>query len=158
MASQKPLHSQPDSARQAESFNGLVGVARAGRLEAAAACEQQGQVGLVKSQRKQSGVHRPGLPAPLVRNRSRPYCFVCGALFSRRNKSAVSTAKGARATELFGCMTMSHPAGVSKRWPRTISRTRRRIRLRTTALPSSFLMLNPNRLWGCSLARKKTVK
>ena len=83
----------------------------------------------------------------------RPY-----ALFSRRNKSAVRAANGARATELFGCMTMSHPAGISSRWQRTTSRRRRRIRLRTTAPPRAFLMLKPKRLWGSSLARKKTVK
>jgi hypothetical protein len=53
---------------------------------------------------------------------------------------------------------MSHPAGISARLHRTISRTRRRMRLRTTAPPSAFLMLNPKRLVGCSLARKKTVK
>src|SRR5258708_27560262 len=55
-------------------------------------------------------------------------------------------------------MTMSHPGGISSRWQRTISRRRRRIRLRTTAPPSVFLMLNPNLLCGCSLARKKAVK
>src|SRR6266403_1568037 len=78
--------------------------------------------------------------------------------FRSRSKSAVSAANFALATVLFGCMTMSHPAGISSRWQRTISRRRRRIRFRTTAPPSFFLMLNPNRLCGCSLARKKTVK
>ena len=53
---------------------------------------------------------------------------------------------------------MSHPAGISMRWQRTISRTRRRMRLRTTAPPSAFLMLKPKRLTGNWLARKKTVK
>jgi hypothetical protein len=53
---------------------------------------------------------------------------------------------------------MSHPAGISSRWQRTISRRRLRIRLRTTAPPSAFLMLKPKRLCGSSLARKKTVK
>ena len=79
-------------------------------------------------------------------------------LFSKRSKSAVSAANSARATELFGCMTMSHPAAISSRWQRTISRKRRRIRLRTTAPPRAFLILKPKRLCGCSLARKKTVK
>jgi hypothetical protein len=83
----------------------------------------------------------------------RPY-----SLFSSRNKSAVSAANSARATELFGCMTMSHPAGISSRWQRTTSRRRRRIRLRTTAPPRAFLMLKPKRLSGSSLARRKTVK
>ena len=39
-----------------------------------------------------------------------------------------------------------------------ISRTRRRIRLRKTAPPSVFLMLNPKRLAGRWLARQNTVK
>ncbi len=80
------------------------------------------------------------------------------ALFSSRSRSAASAANSAPATVLFGCMTMSHPAGISGRWLRTISRIRRRIRLRTTAPPSAFLMLKPKRLWGNWLARKKTVK
>jgi hypothetical protein len=53
---------------------------------------------------------------------------------------------------------MSHPAGISDSWQRTISRTRRRMRLRTTAPPSAFLMLKPKRLCGSWFARKKTVK
>src|SRR5271168_3509015 len=53
---------------------------------------------------------------------------------------------------------MSHPEGISMRWQRTISRIRRRMRLRTTAPPSAFLMLKPKRLIGNWLARKKTVK
>jgi hypothetical protein len=77
---------------------------------------------------------------------------------SRRNKSAVTVANSAFATLLFGCMTMSHPAGISRRWQRTISRTRRRMRLRTTAPPSAFFMLNPNRLCGSWFARRKIVK
>jgi hypothetical protein len=91
------------------------------------------------------------------RGRLRP-CRSTYTFFSSRNKSAVSAENGALATELFGCMTMSHPAGISSRWQRTISRRRRRIRLRTTAPPSVFLMLKPKRLCGSSLARKNTVK
>jgi len=53
---------------------------------------------------------------------------------------------------------MSHPEVISCRWQRTISRRRRRMRLRTTAPPKAFLMLNPKRLIGCPLARTKTVK
>src|SRR5215469_13665638 len=55
-------------------------------------------------------------------------------------------------------MTMSHPGDISCRWQRTISRRRRRMRLRTTAPPNAFLMLNPKRQFGCPLARTKTVK
>jgi len=86
--------------------------------------------------------------------------FRCWLYGFRNNfsRSALSVANAARATAFFGCMTMSHPAVTSGRWQRTISRVRRRMRLRTTAPPSSFLMLKPNRLCGSWLARKKTVK
>ena len=53
---------------------------------------------------------------------------------------------------------MSHPIGISCRWQRTISRTRRRMRLRTIAPPSAFLMLKPKRFKASSLRRTKTVK
>jgi hypothetical protein len=52
---------------------------------------------------------------------------------------------------------MSHPAGISCRWHLTISRMRRRMRLRTTAPPNAFLMLKPKRLTGSALARTKMV-
>jgi len=42
--------------------------------------------------------------------------------------------------------------------PPSASRMRRRIRLRTTAPPSAFLMLKPKRLCGVWFARRKTVK
>jgi hypothetical protein len=53
---------------------------------------------------------------------------------------------------------MSHPVGISCRWLRTISRNRRRMRLRTTAPPKAFLMLKPKRFKASSLGRTKTVK
>ena len=80
------------------------------------------------------------------------------SFFSSRTRSSVSAANGAFATVLFGCMTMSHPVAISWRRHRTISRNRRRIRLRTTAPPNAFLMLKPNRFRASSLARTKTVK
>ena len=52
---------------------------------------------------------------------------------------------------------MSHPAEISCRCNRTISRIRRRMRFRLTALPSAFLMLHPNRLSSRPLARRKTA-
>ncbi len=41
---------------------------------------------------------------------------------------------------------MSHPVGISVLLRRRISRMRRRMRLRTTAPPSAFFTLMPNRL------------
>src|SRR6266403_4949013 len=181
MAAQQPLQSKPNAARHAKAFNGLVGIARTRRFEAATSREQDRQIRFVETQREQrranrngsvfylcrgdlrgGDLRRSGLPSALIagvhgrnsrRTRGRPY-----ALFSRRNKSAVSAANGARATELFGCMTMSHPAGISSRWQRTTSRRRRRIRLRTTAPPRAFLMLKPKRLCGRLFAFTKAVK
>jgi hypothetical protein len=52
---------------------------------------------------------------------------------------------------------MSHPGAISCRCNLTISRRRRRIRLRRTALPSAFLMLQPNRLLARPLGRRNRV-
>ena len=52
---------------------------------------------------------------------------------------------------------MSHPGEISCRCSRMISRILRRMRLRFTALPSAFLMLQPNRLSSRPLARRKTA-
>jgi hypothetical protein len=52
---------------------------------------------------------------------------------------------------------MSHPGAISCRCNLTISRMRRRMRLRRTAPPSVFLMLQPNRLTSRPLGRRKTA-
>jgi hypothetical protein len=52
---------------------------------------------------------------------------------------------------------MSHPGAISCRCNLKISRRRRRIRLRRTALPSAFLMLQPNRLLSRPLGRRNSV-
>jgi len=52
---------------------------------------------------------------------------------------------------------MSHPGAISCRCNLTISRSRRRMRLRRTALPSAFLILQPNRLRLRPLGRRKAV-
>ena len=53
---------------------------------------------------------------------------------------------------------MSHPGAISPRCNRKISRTRRRIRLRTTAVPSAFLMLIPKRPHSSPFLRAKITK
>jgi hypothetical protein len=52
---------------------------------------------------------------------------------------------------------MSHPGEISCRCNRTISRILRRMRLRFTAFPSAFLMLQPNRLASRPFERRKTA-
>src|SRR5713226_8445103 len=158
--------------RHAKSFIGLVGIARTRRREAATTREQDRQIRFVEAQREKRRARRNGSLFDLCRGGLQSALLIAGArcrnkrrtkvrpytLFSSRNKSAVSAANGASATELFGCMTMSHPAGISSRWQRTTSRRRRRIRLRTSAPPRAFLILKPKRLCGSALERKKTVK
>jgi hypothetical protein len=52
---------------------------------------------------------------------------------------------------------MSHPGAISCRCSLTISRSRRRMRLRRTAVPSAFFTLQPNRLKSRPFGRRKTV-
>jgi hypothetical protein len=52
---------------------------------------------------------------------------------------------------------MSHPGAISCRCNLSISRMRRRMRLRRTAPPSAFLMLQPKRLISRPLRRRKTA-
>src|SRR6266446_1440853 len=146
MAAKQPLERQPRSSCHAEALDRLVCIQRTRGLKPAASAHEQRQVRLIESQRPERQAH------------ARCPWQAVHALGIRRNNSASSAANSAFATLLFGCMTMSHPAGISRRWQRTTSRTRRRMRLRTTAPPSAFLMLNPKRLCGSWFARKKTVK
>src|SRR5882762_7573490 len=146
MTSQQPFQREPASTRDTKTLDRFVGICGAGRLKPAAPAHQQRQICLVKSQRHERKTHAGTLRRSFY------------ALGIRRDNSAASVANSAFATLLFGCMTMSHPVAISRRWQRTISRTRRRMRLRTTAPPSAFLMLNPNLLCGSSFARRKTVK
>ena len=146
MAAKQPLERQPRPARHTKTLNRLVRIHRTRGRKPAASAHKQRQIRLVKSQRSEREAHASA-------SRCAAYAFGMS-----RSKSAVSAANSAFATLLFGCMTMSHPAGISRRWQRTISRTRRRMRLRATAPPSAFLMLNPKRLCGSWFARRKTVK
>src|SRR5690242_827166 len=52
MATQQALQSQPNSARRAETFDGFVGILRAGGMKPAVPREQEGQIRFVKPQRK----------------------------------------------------------------------------------------------------------
>jgi len=52
---------------------------------------------------------------------------------------------------------MSHPGAISCRCNLTISRNRRRMRLRWTAFPKPFLMLQPNLLRSRSFGRRNAV-
>src|ERR1700722_1967197 len=152
MAPQQPLQSEPRSARQPKPLHRFIRILRAARHKSALPGEQHRQVRLIKTQRHQPNARRHSgdvhrryfvvivLDVPrLRRHHAIP-------LFTTRKNSLVTTPNSARTTTFFRWITRSQPAPISSRCSRTISRTRRRMRLRTTAPPISFLMLNPNRL------------
>src|SRR5260370_7782088 len=97
MAAQQPFQSQPNPARHAKSFNRLIRITRTRRLIAATSGKQNRQVRFVESQREQRCTHGNGF-------------FGHHTLFNTRNKSAVSAANSAPATESFRFITISHPA------------------------------------------------
>src|SRR5215470_5122500 len=105
MAAQKPLRSEPHAANHPEALDGLVGVLGAGRLETAAAREEDGKVSLVTAQGEERHPNR----RPLA-HASRFSGFGDGSSF---RSSALSSANGASATIAFGCITMSHPREIS---------------------------------------------
>ena len=74
---------------------------------------------------------------------------------SNDSNSVSSFENSSFSTDRLGCMTTSHPGRISSRCNRKTSRMRRRIRLRTTALPSAFFTLIPKRQRSSPFARKK---
>src|SRR5580704_19685575 len=128
LATQQPFQREPGPAHHAETFHRLIGIPRTGRLKPATSRKQHRQVSLVKTQSEQSDSHakwdrlqsvlsvcsRRASASEIRCNFSRAYAFPFPPpLFSSSSRSAVSAANGARAMALFGCMTMSHPAGIS---------------------------------------------
>ena len=118
---------------------------------------QRREAGLVEAQAGQQHPGRHSAGAHIRLSRAGAVGRYSPTLRSRRRSSASSDANRVRTTELRGCMTMSHPEGISQRSRRRISRMRRRIRLRTTAPPNAFFTLMPKRLCSFPLARKNTT-
>src|ERR1700678_848468 len=86
------------------------------------------------------------------------FCVGIGfGIVNNFNISCASAGNSAVATVVRGCTTMSQPLAISGRCNLKISRRRRRIRLRRTAFPSAFLMLQPNRLISRPLGRTNRV-
>src|ERR1700752_3963950 len=107
MAAREALSSKPDAAQDAEAFDGLVSVLRAGGLEAAGAGEEDGEIGFVAAESEESESNRKILRrtsggrgtktevrATGSRSRSRSHHSVLRSLSS----SVVRTGKGAVAT------------------------------------------------------------
>jgi len=72
VAAKQTLGAQPDSARYAEDFDGLIGVLRAGGLEAARASEENRQIRLVATEREEGKANgKRGWPADRTVDSSR---------------------------------------------------------------------------------------
>src|SRR5690349_5671648 len=123
MAARETSQREPRTAPRAVYSHSLGSVVRAGRIKLAGARHQRRKKSLVHAHGKKQGARReahafgPALRMP----------------HKRRSNSVSRGANAACATVVFGCMTMSHPVGISVLLRRRISRTRRRMRFRTTA-------------------------
>ena len=58
MAARKALGAEPDAAEEAEAFDGLIGVLRAGGLETAGAGEEDRKIGFVAAESEESEADR----------------------------------------------------------------------------------------------------
>jgi len=148
-AAQQPPDREPESPPSAPLSHRLVSIRGTGWKEATRT---------EKNRRK----------APLVETKQREHeRFHCGRASSARpagawwgksrSISCASLEKSTVAAPSRGFTTMSHPAGMLSRLRRKTSRTRRLIRLRSTAPPSLAGMVIPKRVRVSPLGRKKTA-
>ncbi len=124
MTTGEPPDAPPGSVNNPVSLNRLAHVVRARRIKAASRRKKRRDPGFIKPQDKNQGpAHRRNM----------------------RSTSFSSSVKGADITERRGLITMDH-CGLNW-WSllRTASRTRRLMRLRTTALPSARGTVKPIR-------------
>ena len=98
MAASETLHAEPNTARDAEAFDGFIDVLRASWMETAIPRKKKRQIGLIKAQCKKRGLHDNGL-----RNVDFAGWLLCyHGDCNSRNRSAVSVECSERATMLFG--------------------------------------------------------
>ena len=147
-AAHQALHSQPRTAPRAKSLNRFVRVFRAGGSEPATAAKKRPEKNLIHAHTQQG---EPLRGSVWLHADSR---FCSG---SSDSSSASSFVNSSVAAARLGCITMSHPGAISSRCNRKTSRTRLRIRFRTTAFPSAFLTLMPKRPRGKLFLRAKTT-
>ena len=133
MAARQPAQPHPKSPRRAVPLHGFAHVLRAGRIEAAGGRQQGGHTQLVYAQ--------TAAYDPLQRRKN---------FSTSRRSSGIGASNALRR----GLMTMDHCGFNRSRWNRTASRTRRRMRLRTTALPSARGTVKP--IWGPSGCGSRT--
>ena len=133
---------QRQAAPGAVDAQGVDGVVRARRLEPAGGGQDRGQGQLVQAD---EGDHGAGEEAWAMRRRER----------SRSLRISCSVASAAR---FLAMITMSWPSGNHALFWRKTSFTLRRIRLRTTALPTFLLTVTPSRGWDSGLLCKRITK
>ena len=141
VAARQPPHSQPDSARRPVALDSFHHVFRAGRGKPAGRRQERRDPPFIETQSTDDQV--PHLRTSL-------------------STSAWMASKGAFAALRRGLMTISHRGPAPARARRTASRIRRRMRLRTTALPIALGTVKPKRApggrFGSSFSRQKAEK
>ncbi len=140
----------------------LGGIVRARRIKAAVTAKYWAENSLVSADQNEADVSHDagsGSGSRPLRSGSPLDGTEGGGMefLSTASSSRCSEANSARATDARGCTMMSHPDGISSRSSRRISRTRLRMRLRTTAPPSPRPTLIPKRLTPRPFAAKNTV-
>jgi hypothetical protein len=103
MAAREALGAEPDAAQDAEPFDGLIGVLRAGGLETAGAGEQNREIGFVATESKESEADAEslggfGTQTELCATRRRDGRRSHPSALSNLSSSVVRMGKGAVAT------------------------------------------------------------
>ena len=137
LAASQALQAQPRSAQHSVRLHRFEEVVRAGRLKTAAAPRS--------AQPRNRGRDRQLIGANEKSDDQKHQDARIKARFARRNHSSSSAAWGARAAAGRAMLTSQIPARTSPWCRRTISRNRRRTRLRTTAPPTRFEVTKPAR-------------
>jgi len=140
------LEAQPAAAKRAVGLDRLDHVMGTGRLETAAAPRPQNQ-----------GEHRRdqeliGADEEANHGCAKIAARVPRAIYSARSASAPARPAAARMTR-----TIQRPGRIRGWESRTISRSRRRRRLRTTAFPTRREAMNPKRVLGFSRQTPRTM-
>ena len=136
MAAREPAQTHPDTPGRAVTFNGFVHIFRTARVEAARGGQKGGDTNLIYAESPRQD--------PLQRRRS-------------RSTSLRISAMGASSALRRGLMTMDHWGFSRSRQRRIASRTRRRIRLRMTALPTARGRVKPIRGPSASGSRRQNA-
>lgn len=133
----KPAQSQPRSTKKTVPFEGFEKIGRTGRLETAS--------GARSTQKRQDRRNEQLITANQKTHEQDHQGARIEARSARRNHSSFSAPYEARAAAGRAITTNQKPLRSLPCWVRTISRSRRRTRFRTTAPPIRFEVTKPTR-------------